>query len=59
MDTTTLRSALDSALTSPYAIAVAVEPETGRYAGVVTADAILDQVRERRSGSRMARPPGR
>ena len=25
----TLRSALDSALTSPYAIAVAVEPETG------------------------------
>ena len=47
----TLRSALDSALTSPYAIAVAVEPDTGRYAGVVTADEILDQVRERRSGS--------
>ncbi|SER05628.1 ABC transporter ATP-binding protein [Microlunatus flavus] len=47
----TLRAALDSALTSPYAIAVAVEPETGRYAGVVTADEILDQVRDRRSGS--------
>ncbi|SDU99373.1 osmoprotectant transport system ATP-binding protein [Microlunatus sagamiharensis] len=47
----TLRAALDSALTSPYAIAVAVEPDTGRYAGVVTADEILDQVRDRRSGS--------
>ncbi len=44
----TLRAALDSALTSPYAIAVAVEPETGRYTGTATADAILDQVRTAR-----------
>ena len=45
----TLRSALDSALTSPHAIAVAVERETGRYAGTATADEILDQVRKARS----------
>ena len=44
----TLRAALDSALTSPYAIAVAVDPDTGRYTGTATADAILDQVRTAR-----------
>nr|WP_198424102.1 ATP-binding cassette domain-containing protein [Microlunatus antarcticus] len=46
-----LRAALDSALTSPYALAVAIDPETGRYAGVVPADAILAQVTTQRSGS--------
>ena len=50
-ETDTLRAALDSALTSPYALAVAVDPETGRYAGVVPADAILAQVATQRSGS--------
>jgi len=50
-ETDTLRAALDSALTSPYALAVALEPETGRYAGVVPADAILAQVATQRSGS--------
>ena len=42
-ETDTLRAALDSALTSPYGLAVAVAPETGRYAGVVAAPAILAQ----------------
>ncbi|MGI3781222.1 MAG: ABC transporter ATP-binding protein, partial [Janthinobacterium lividum] len=50
-ETDTLRAALDSALTSPYALAVALDPETGRYAGVVPADAILAQVATQRSGS--------
>ena len=50
-ETDTLRAALDSALTSPYALAVALDPETGRYAGVVAADAILAQVATQRSGS--------
>ena len=50
-ETDTLRAALDSALTSPYALAVAIDPETGRYAGVVPADAILAQVATQRSGS--------
>ncbi len=50
-ETDTLRAALDSALTSPYALAVALEPETGRYAGVVPADAILAQVATQRSGA--------
>ena len=50
-ETDTLRAALDSALTSPYALAVAVEPETGRYSGVVPADAILAQVATQRTGS--------
>ena len=40
----TLRTALDAALTSPYGLAVAVENETGRYAGVVSAQTILSQV---------------
>ena len=50
-ETDTLRAALDSALTSPYALAVALDPETGRYAGVVPADAILAQVASQRTGS--------
>jgi osmoprotectant transport system ATP-binding protein len=44
-----LRGALDSALTSPFGLAVAVTADTGRYAGVVSADAILDKVRDVRS----------
>ncbi|MBO0811498.1 MAG: ATP-binding cassette domain-containing protein [Microlunatus sp.] len=43
-DTDTMRMALDSALNSPYGYAVAVA-ENGRFAGVVTASQILDQVR--------------
>jgi osmoprotectant transport system ATP-binding protein len=46
----TLRTALDSALTSLYGLAVAVDPESGRFAGVVTAQKILDQV----AGARLA-----
>ena len=46
----TLRNALDSALTSPFGLAVAVEKDTGRFAGVVTAREILEQVK----GSRAA-----
>lgn len=42
----TLRTALDSALTSPYGLAVAVTGDTHRYAGVVSADDILDKVRD-------------
>jgi osmoprotectant transport system ATP-binding protein len=45
----TLRVALDSALTSPVALAVAVNRETGRYLGVVTADEILAQVADSRA----------
>ena len=45
----TLRTALDSALTSPYGLAVAVTGETHRYAGVVSADDILDKVRDVRA----------
>jgi osmoprotectant transport system ATP-binding protein len=40
----TMRAALDSALNSPVGLAVAVA-ENGRFAGVVTASQILDQVR--------------
>ena len=36
-ETDTLRTALDSALTSPFGLAVAVAPGTGRFAGVVSA----------------------
>jgi osmoprotectant transport system ATP-binding protein len=46
----TLRNALDSALTSPFGLAVAVEKDTRRFAGVVTAREILEQVK----GSRAA-----
>ena len=45
-ETDTLRTALDSALTSPYGLAVAVTAETGRYAGVVSADDILAKVKD-------------
>ena len=45
-ETDTLRTALDSALTSPYALAVAVTAEAHRYAGVVSADDILAKVRD-------------
>ncbi len=41
-----LRGALDSALTSRYGLAVAVTGDTGRYAGVVSADTILDKVKD-------------
>ena len=44
-----MRDALDSALTSPYGLAVAVEKDTGRFAGVVTAGTILDQVKGARA----------
>jgi osmoprotectant transport system ATP-binding protein len=47
----TLRAALDSALTSPYSLAVAVAPDTGRFAGVVSARNILDQVKRIRADS--------
>ncbi len=42
----TLRTALDSALTSPYGLAIAVTAETGRFAGVVSADDILAKVKD-------------
>jgi osmoprotectant transport system ATP-binding protein len=45
----TLRTALDSALTSLYSLAVAVDPETGRFAGVVSAEKILHQVANARA----------
>ena len=45
-ETDTLRTALDSALTSPYALAVAVTAEAHRYAGVVSAADILAKVKE-------------
>ncbi len=47
----TLRTALDSALTSPYGLAVAVAPGTGRFAGVVPAQQILAQVADSRTAS--------
>ena len=43
-ETDTMRTALDSALNSPVGLAVAVG-SNGRFAGVVTASQILDQVR--------------
>ncbi|HEY9291558.1 MAG TPA: ATP-binding cassette domain-containing protein [Microlunatus sp.] len=43
-ETDTMRTALDSALNSPVGLAVAVGAN-GRFAGVVTASQILDQVR--------------
>jgi osmoprotectant transport system ATP-binding protein len=45
----TLRSALDSALTSPLGLAVAVPASSGRYAGVVSAAEILSQVTDFRA----------
>ena len=47
-----LRGALDSALTSPFGLAVAVTADTGRIChGVVSADAILDKVRDVRTSA--------
>ncbi|HET9873697.1 MAG TPA: ABC transporter ATP-binding protein [Propionibacteriaceae bacterium] len=59
----TLRSALDSALTSPVGLAVAVPKSTGRYAGVVSATQILASVTQSRAalasrGSSKAASPG-
>jgi osmoprotectant transport system ATP-binding protein len=45
-ETDSLRVALDSALTSPHGLAVGVTADTQRYAGVVSADTILDRVRD-------------
>ncbi|HEX6757023.1 MAG TPA: ATP-binding cassette domain-containing protein [Propionibacteriaceae bacterium] len=45
-ETDTLRTALDSALTSPYGLAVAVTADARRYAGVVSADDILAKVQD-------------
>ncbi len=45
-ETDSLRVALDSALTSPHGLAVAVTADTRRYAGVVSADTILAKVRD-------------
>jgi osmoprotectant transport system ATP-binding protein len=45
-ETDSLRVALDSALTSPHGLAVAVTADTRRYAGVVSADTILAKVKE-------------
>jgi osmoprotectant transport system ATP-binding protein len=45
----TLRSALDSVLTSPVGLAVGVAPGTGRYAGVVATEAILAGLRQVRA----------
>ncbi|HEU4547646.1 MAG TPA: ATP-binding cassette domain-containing protein, partial [Microlunatus sp.] len=44
-----LRTALDAALTSPVGLAVAVTGESRRYAGVVDADMILQQVTQTRA----------
>jgi len=48
-ETDTLRVALDSALTSPVGLAVAVAGSTGRYAGVVSAADILSQITDSRA----------
>jgi osmoprotectant transport system ATP-binding protein len=45
-ETDSLRVALDSALISPHGLAVAVTADTHRYAGVVSADTILDKVKD-------------
>ncbi len=45
-ETDSLRAALDSALTSPHGLAVAVTADTCRYAGVVSADTILAKVKD-------------
>jgi osmoprotectant transport system ATP-binding protein len=50
-DTDTLRVALDSALSSPFSLAVAVSPDTGRFAGVTSAEAILAAVQAARVAS--------
>jgi osmoprotectant transport system ATP-binding protein len=45
-ETDSLRVALDSALTSPHGLAVAVTADTRRYAGVVSAHTILAKVKD-------------
>ncbi|GAA2095996.1 ABC transporter ATP-binding protein [Microlunatus panaciterrae] len=45
----TLRAALDSALTSPVGLAVAVSGQSGRYAGIVSPAEILSQVTDSRA----------
>jgi osmoprotectant transport system ATP-binding protein len=45
-ETDSLRAALDSALTSPHGLAVAVTADTSRYAGVVSAETILAKVKD-------------
>jgi osmoprotectant transport system ATP-binding protein len=45
-ETDSLRAALDSALTSPHGLAVAVTADTGRYAGVVSAETILAKIKD-------------
>jgi osmoprotectant transport system ATP-binding protein len=45
-ETDSLRVALDSALTSPHGLAVAVTADTRRYAGVVSADTIIAKVKD-------------
>ncbi len=50
-DLDNLRVALNSALTSPFGLAVAVDRDTGRYAGVVAAKTILDQIADARAAS--------
>jgi osmoprotectant transport system ATP-binding protein len=45
-ETDSLRVALDSALTSPHGLAVAVTADTRRYAGVVGAETILATVKD-------------
>ena len=45
-ETDSLRVALDSALTSPHGLAVAVTADTRRYAGVLSADTILAKVKD-------------
>jgi len=47
----TLRVALDSALTSPFGLAVAVSKATGRYAGVVSAEDILSRATQSRASA--------
>ncbi len=45
-ETDTLRMALDAAFTSPVGLAVAVNRASGRFAGVVSAQEILEQISE-------------
>ena len=46
--TDTLRAALDSALSSPFGLAVAIDRDTGRYAGVASTEQITAMVRDER-----------
>jgi osmoprotectant transport system ATP-binding protein len=49
-ETDTMRVALDSALTSPVGLALAVSKGTGRYSGIVRPEQILAQVADARAG---------